>query len=83
MSTASGQVSGKQQGSATVQYSMYTQSNEAFVGRTVAEVRNAMAEHWGIPSDSDALKGKTRLPEDYIIQAGDNVQFHRRSGEKG
>jgi hypothetical protein len=38
---------------------------------------------WGIPTDAIAYKGKDKLDEDYVVQPSDNLEFHRRAGEKG
>jgi hypothetical protein len=52
-------------------------------GKSVKEAREQFGKLWGIPNDAIAYKGKDRLDEDYVIQPGDNVEFHRRAGEKG
>lgn len=54
-----------------------------YVGRTVAEVRDQLGKVWQVPADASAFKGKTRLEDNYVIQEHDNIEFHRRQGEKG
>ena len=43
----------------------------------------AFSKLWGIPTDAIAYKGKDKLDEDYVVQPSDNLEFHRRAGEKG
>jgi hypothetical protein len=67
---------------ANVRYGVYNQPAPVS-GKTVAEVREQFSKLWGISSDAIAYKGKDKLDESYVIQANDNVEFHRRAGEKG
>jgi hypothetical protein len=69
-------------GVANVRYGVYNQPAPVS-GKTVAEVREQFSKLWGISSDAIAYKGKDKLDESYVIQANDNVEFHRRAGEKG
>jgi hypothetical protein len=69
-------------GVANLRYGVYNQPAPVS-GKTVAEVRQQFAKIWGISSDAVAYKGKDKLDENYVIQPGDNLEFHRRSGEKG
>jgi hypothetical protein len=67
---------------AHVRFGVYNQPAPV-AGKTVSDVRNQFGKIWGISSDAVAYKGKDKLDENYVIQPGDNVEFHRRSGEKG
>lgn len=67
---------------ANVRYGVYNQPAPVS-GKTVAQVREQFSKLWGISSDAIAYKGKDKLDENYVIQPGDNLEFHRRSGEKG
>jgi hypothetical protein len=67
---------------ANVRFGVYTQPAPV-AGKTVREVREQFSKLWGIPSDAVAYKGKDKLDEDAVIGASDNVEFHRRAGEKG
>lgn len=67
---------------ANIRFGVYNQPAPVS-GKTVAEVRQQFGKIWGISNDAVAYKGKDKLDENYIIQAGDSVEFHRRSGEKG
>jgi hypothetical protein len=67
---------------ANIRFGVYNQPAPV-AGKTVADVRAQFSKVWGISSDAVAYKGKDKLDENYVIQAGDNVEFHRRSGEKG
>lgn len=59
--------------------------NEPFpvVGKTVGEVRKMVKGMWSVPTDSVGKKGKETLEDSYIIQEGDEIEFQRRTGEKG
>lgn len=52
-------------------------------GRTVGEMKNFVAQNWGVPKDAAAYKGKEKLDDDYRIQPGDDIEFLKRQGEKG
>jgi len=69
-------------GVANVRFGVYSQPSNVG-GKTVKEAREQFSKLWGIPSDAIAYKGKDKLNENYVIQPGDNVEFHRRAGEKG
>jgi hypothetical protein len=70
------------QGVANLRYGVYSQPAPVS-GKSVAEVRQQFSKLWGISGDAIAYKGKDKLDENYVIQPGDNVEFHRRAGEKG
>jgi hypothetical protein len=69
-------------GIANVRFGVYNQPSNVG-GKTVAEAREQFSRLWGIPKDAIAYKGKDKLDESYVIQPGDNIEFHRRAGEKG
>ena len=72
----------EQGGVANLRYGPYSQAS-SIVGKTVKEVREQFAGKWGIPTDATAYRGKDKMDENYVIQANDNLEFHRRAGEKG
>jgi hypothetical protein len=67
---------------ANLRYGVYNQPSNV-AGKTVKEVRDQFSKIWGIPNDAVAYCGKEKLNEDSVIQPGQNVEFHRRAGEKG
>lgn len=69
-------------GMANVRFGVYNQPSN-IGGKSVKDAREQFSKLWGIPSDAVAYKGKDKLDENYVIQPGDNVEFHRRAGEKG
>jgi hypothetical protein len=69
-------------GIANVRFGVYNQPSNVG-GKTVSQAREQFSRLWGIPTDAVAYKGKDKLDENYVIQPGDNVEFHRRAGEKG
>ena len=72
----------RQGGMANLRYGVYNQPSN-IAGKTVAEVRAQYSKIWGIPNEAVAYVGKDKLNENDIIQPGQNVEFHRRAGEKG
>lgn len=72
----------KSGGVAQVQFGIYKQPGN-YAGKSVADVRAERAQLWGIPDDAHAYLGNTKLDENYEIQEGDAVEFHRKAGEKG
>ena len=69
-------------GVAQVQFGIYKQPGN-YAGKTVAQVRQEREKLWKIPSDASAFIGDRKLSETDVINEGDNVEFHRRAGEKG
>jgi hypothetical protein len=69
-------------GVANVRFGVYSQATPV-AGKSIKEIRDQFSKLWGIPSDATAYKGKDKLDENYVIQANDNLEFHRRAGEKG
>jgi len=69
-------------GMANLRFGVYNQPTNV-AGNSVQQTREQFSKIWGIPTDAVAYKGKEKLDENYVIQPGDNVEFHRRAGEKG
>lgn len=69
-------------GVANVRFGVYSQATPV-AGKSVKEIREQFSKVWGIPTDATAYKGKDKLDENYIVQPSDNLEFHRRAGEKG
>lgn len=69
-------------GMASIRFGVYNQPGN-HAGKTVKEVREGLGKLWGVPGDASAYIGKEKMGDDYVIQAGDNLEFHRRAGEKG
>lgn len=67
---------------ANVRFGVYTQPAPV-AGKSVKDIREQFSKLWGIPSDAIAYKGKDKLDENYVVESNDNVEFHRRAGEKG
>ena len=67
---------------ANVRFGVYTQPAPV-AGKTVSQIREQFSKLWGIPSDAVAYKGKDKVAEDYVVGPNDNLEFHRRAGEKG
>lgn len=70
-------------GKAQVKYGSSNETDALFVGRTVQEVRVSRAAAWNIPADARAYRGRDVVADDYVIKAGDTIEFARRMGEKG
>lgn len=69
-------------GMANLRYGVYNQPSN-IAGKSVKEVRDQFSKIWGIPTDAVAYCGKDKLDENDVIQPGQNIEFHRRAGEKG
>ena len=69
-------------GVANVRFGVYNQPSPV-TGKSVKDVSEQFVKICVIPTDAVAYKGKDKLDENYVIQPGDNVEFHRRAGEKG
>ncbi|MFZ4104864.1 hypothetical protein [Flavobacterium sp.] len=69
-------------GVANVRFGVYNQP-APIAGKSIKDTREQFGRLWGIPTDAIAYKGKDKLDENYVVQPGDNVEFHRRAGEKG
>jgi hypothetical protein len=74
--------SAESNGSAQIRYGVYNNPG-SHAGKSVSDLRGQFSAMWGIPTDANAYKGKEKLDDSYVIQPGDNVEFHRRAGEKG
>lgn len=59
-----------------VRYGVYGQ-NLNVVGWTIRQVRDTLLSPWGMPSDVTAWIDKVRVPEAYIVQPNDRIEFHR------
>jgi len=81
-SNTSGAQPGRQASMANIRYGVYNQPSN-IAGKSVKEVRDQFSKIWGIPTDAIAYCGKEKLTEDTVIQPGQNIEFHRRAGEKG
>ena len=69
-------------GVSNVRFGVYSQATPV-AGKSIKEIRDQFSKLWGIPSDATAYKGKDKLDENYVVQPNDNLEFHRRAGEKG
>ncbi len=72
---------------ATITSRIETLTDEGIVGLTVAEAREQFAQVLNISPNANASTGSGRdrvfVDEDYVIQAGDKVNFALALGEKG
>ncbi|HJS83685.1 MAG TPA: hypothetical protein VJ742_12705 [Nitrososphaera sp.] len=68
---------GTRQGTAWIQYGVYSQPGQ-YVGKTVAQLRQEFSALWMIPANAVAYLGQAKLSENYVVKFGDHIQFHRR-----
>jgi len=68
-------------GKATIKSGVRVQQIEA--GQTVGQARAEWATLFRIPTDAKAYSGTTELSEDTQITPDMNVEFIKKSGEKG
>ena len=53
-------------------------------GKSVAEIRKMLSQALNIsPESQPILNGEHAVNEDYILQAADQIEFVKSSGEKG
>lgn len=71
-----------QGGMAQIRFGVYNNPGN-HAGKTVKAVRDELGKLWGVPADASAFSGKEKLSDDYVIKPNDNLEFHRRAGEKG
>lgn len=54
-----------------------------FAGKTVAQVRQEYGHLLNMNEDTKAMKGKTVMDENYVIEPNDTITFIKAMGEKG
>jgi hypothetical protein len=52
-------------------------------GKTVGSVRKNLREIFNIPSDAEALISGNAVPDDFILEGGQSLEFLKESGVKG
>jgi len=52
-------------------------------GETVGQVRAKLNEYASIDGAAVAYSGTTALPDDHVLQAGETIEFIKKTGEKG
>ena len=52
-------------------------------GKSVAEVRNMLAQALNIDPEATPMIDGESVAEDYVLQASDELEFIKASGEKG
>ncbi len=60
---------------ATVRYIYYSFQHRDLVGTTVVELRRRINNLWSCPLNAQCYLGICRLPDNYIIQSNDNLEF--------
>ena len=53
------------------------------VGRSVGSVRKSLRDAMSIPSDAEAIVCGKKLSDDFILDSGQNLEFHKEAGVKG
>jgi len=52
-------------------------------GKTVGSVRKNLREIFNIPSDAEALISGNAVPDDFVLEGGQSLEFLKESGVKG
>ena len=52
-------------------------------GKTIGQIKAEVGRGWKMTEDTVAVSGTQKLDDDYIVKAGENIEFTRRQGEKG
>lgn len=61
-------------------------SNEQYLdlsGKTVGSIRKSLRDVFNIPGDADALVMGKQVGDDYIMDAGQTLEFSKEHGVKG
>ena len=72
-----------QGGTAKIRYGVYAQQVPAGNNLSVGQIRSTYQTMWAMPGEADAFVGGNKVGDDYVIKSNDQVEFHRRAGEKG
>jgi hypothetical protein len=73
----------EQQQPVTVTCGANTQPLESLDGMTVGELRNRLEDVMNIPNPAQVVVGGCVVNNDYVVKAGDNVEFIKPAGIKG
>ena len=65
-----------------IRYGIHKQEGD-YSGNSVSDIRTNVADVWRLPKDAVAYVNKEPVGDDYTMQPGDKLQFHRKAGEKG
>jgi len=79
---ASANNTGPNQGSAKVRFGLYNQTIPAGKA-TVGDMRASYGSMYKMPKDSQATINGNLVDDNYVLQPGDEIEFYRKSGEKG
>lgn len=83
MQEASGGASASQPNqSVRVRYGVNNKQGD-LAGKTIGQIRAEVGRSWKLTDDTSAYNGTQKLDEDYVVKPGENIEFHRRQGEKG
>lgn len=52
-------------------------------GKTVGKVRKALREVFNIPGDAKAIVQNQPVEDDFVLQAGESIEFCKTAGQKG
>jgi len=72
-----------QPGPAKVRYGVYDQQIPTGTGINVGQLRTNYQTVWSMPGDVEAYVGGQRVDDSYVLAAGQQLEFHRKAGEKG
>ena len=70
-------------GQAKVKYGVLDTNIPTTHGLTVDAIKNNYQSQWSMPADVEPRVGGQKVDDNYVLQANDMLEFHRRSGEKG
>ena len=82
MSTSGPSAGSTGNGVVGVRYSAFNQPGK-HAGKPVSQIRQELGGIWGIPGDAQAFVNDKKVDDGYQLQEGDQLVYHRKSGDKG
>jgi len=66
-----------------IQFGFFTLTGNQYAGKTIGEIRAQRGPMWQMPEDTVAMIGGQKVDDTRVLAEGDQLEFHRKAGEKG
>jgi hypothetical protein len=70
-------------GTAKVRFGVYDQQIPTGNNVNVGQLRANYQTVWSVPNDAQAFVNGQQVDDQFVLQPGQQLEFHRRAGEKG
>lgn len=70
-------------GGCVVVHGLNIEEDSKFVGHTVKAIKNAYRDTFNIPEIAKAFVDGEEVPDEYVLQSGETLEFVKESGRKG